>query len=66
MLVLQLKDGESLVLTDDKGMRIQVVLCRTGNAKAKLGVNAPSQVRVMRSTLEERAEKADATATASR
>jgi len=52
MLVLQVREGESLYLTDSAGVPIRLTVFSKG--RAKIGVDAPKSVQVVRSTLLEK------------
>ena len=51
MLVLTVKDGERIRLKDDTGQVIHVMLVSTGQGKAKIGIEAPDTVEILREAL---------------
>ena len=51
MLVLTRKIGERLILTTEQGERIEILLIAARCDKAKVGVEAPQSVKVMREEL---------------
>ena len=51
MLVLTVKDGERIRLKDDTGQVIYVMLVSTGQGKAKIGIEAPETVEILRESL---------------
>ena len=53
MLVLNIKDGESVLLRDEQGMEIRVLLFSVGRRQAKLGITAPDNVTILRAALAE-------------
>lgn len=55
MLTLSRKVHESVVLTTASGEVIRVVLTRAHNGRAKVGIEAPQTVKVLRAELKERA-----------
>jgi carbon storage regulator CsrA len=54
MLVLTVKDGERIRLRDDTGQIIHVMLVSTSHGKAKLGIDAPDTVEILRESLVEK------------
>ena len=53
MLVLAREEGESIMIGDD----IEVILIRSTNGKARIGVSAPRDVMVDRSEIRELKEQ---------
>ena len=51
MLVLTVKDGERIRLKDGTGQIIHVMLVSTSHGKAKLGIEAPDTVEILRESL---------------
>jgi carbon storage regulator CsrA len=52
MLVVTVKRGESVILTDEKtGERTVVMLCSADRDKAKIGIEAPDHVEILRESL---------------
>ena len=51
MLVLTVKDGERVRLKDDTGQIIHVMLVMALSGKAKLGIDAPDTVEILRESL---------------
>jgi len=51
MLVLSVKEGERIRLKDDTGQIIHVMLVSTSQGKAKLGIEAPDTVEILREAL---------------
>ena len=51
MLVLTVKDGERIRLKDDTGQIIHVMLVSTAQGKAKIGIEAPETVEILRESL---------------
>jgi len=52
MLVLSLKVGQRVVITDEPtGKKVVVMLCTTGQDKGKLGIEAPADMKIMREEL---------------
>jgi carbon storage regulator CsrA len=51
MLVLTVKEGSRIRLKDDTGQVIHVMLVSTGQGKAKLGIEAPDTVEILREAL---------------
>jgi len=51
MLVLTVKDGERIRLKDDTGQIIHVMLVSTSHGKAKIGIEAPETVEILRESL---------------
>ena len=52
MLVLTVKTGERVILKDvEHGTEMSVMLCRADNDKAKIGIEAPREVSILRESL---------------
>ena len=51
MLVLTVKEGSRIRLKDDTGQVIYVMLVSTGQGKAKIGIEAPDTVEILREAL---------------
>ena len=51
MLVLTVKEGSRIRLKDDTGQVIHVMLVSTGQGKAKIGIEAPDTVEILREAL---------------
>ena len=51
MLVLTVKEGERVRLKDDTGQVIHVMLVTALHEKAKLGIDAPDTVEILRESL---------------
>lgn len=48
MLVLKRKEGQILVLTDERGVTVEVKLIEMAEGRAKLGIQAPKNINIMR------------------
>jgi len=51
MLVLSRREGESLVFSLPDGGQVIVTVSRTGSGSVKLAVDAPEEVKIIRSEL---------------
>ena len=51
MLVLTVKDGERVRLRDDTGQTIHVMLVTSDKGRAKIGIDAPETVEILRESL---------------
>ena len=51
MLALGMREGERVVLLLPDGRRIDVVVGRCGNGKAKLAIDAPKDIEILREKL---------------
>ena len=51
MLILARKQGESLILKTPDGTQIKVVILGTKNGLARIGVDAPSDIEILRDEL---------------
>jgi carbon storage regulator CsrA len=51
MLVLTVKDGERIRLRDDTGQIIHVSVVMSAKGRAKIGIDAPETVEIMRESL---------------
>ncbi|QYZ64922.1 MAG: hypothetical protein OI74_04095 [Gammaproteobacteria bacterium (ex Lamellibrachia satsuma)] len=51
MLTLERKEGESLILITSAGQMIRVVLTRASTYKAKISIEAPDDVQIIREEL---------------
>lgn len=52
MLVLSRKDSEAVIITHPDGTRIEVIIAETHNGRAKLVINAPKHIRIIRKEIE--------------
>ena len=53
MLVLSRKDGQRITLTTAGGEKITVCIDRIGNRSARVSIDAPKSVRVLRNEIAE-------------
>jgi carbon storage regulator CsrA len=53
MLVLSRKDGQRITLTTQGGEQITVCIDRIGNRSARVSIDAPQSVRVLRNEIAE-------------
>jgi len=51
MLVLGRREGERIVLRTEDGKVIEILVVRAANGKAKLGIEAPDDVEILRDEL---------------
>ncbi|GBE28868.1 hypothetical protein BMS3Bbin03_02821 [bacterium BMS3Bbin03] len=62
MLVLTRKSGESLIIGDD----IEIVIIEARGSQVKIGINAPSEIKVYRKELYEKIKRENVTAAQSK
>ncbi len=58
MLILTRKKGEGIILGD----KIELTVLETHDGKVKIGINAPSDVKILRTEIRERVIKENQTA----
>jgi len=51
MLILARRQGESLILRTPEGQEIKVLILGTKNGLAKIGIDAPSEIEILRDEL---------------
>lgn len=51
MLTLKRKEGESIILTIND-QRVQIYLSEAKNGQAKISIDAPEEIRILREVLE--------------
>ena len=57
MLVLQRKENESVVIDLPDGRTIEILLTKIFGDKARIGIQAPADVRIFRRELKDRIDK---------